>query len=171
MSYIKIERMHSKNTWKWESTKDIWLAYLSRSTLIITTEKISENKKTEDPYKQKIQFYTNKYRLQISGAMVQICKNCFLKTMDESNKFIINVIAKPQASVSGMASVANRGCHEAYNKTTDADKARLYNILSQYQPTRVTILDSLTKCIYYLITLLPEHMKIRSYTWTAELSV
>jgi hypothetical protein len=95
--------------------------------------------------------------------MVQICKNCSLKILDESNKCITNVTAKSQTSVSGAASGDNRGCNEAYSNTKDADKPsyRTYYVNTSLQE----------EDIYHLITLSPEHMSTRSCVWTVEQSV
>jgi hypothetical protein len=73
------------------------------------------------------------------------------------------VIAKSQTSACGTASGDNKGHHEAYSMTKDADKT---NILSQQQPTGVTTPDmSPTKCIYHLTTYLPKCMKS---AWTVQ---
>jgi hypothetical protein len=59
-------------------------------------------------------------------------------------KFIRNVTAKSQASVSGIVSDGNRDRLEACNKTKMQTKSRLlaYNILSQYHLTRVSRRES-----------------------------
>jgi hypothetical protein len=92
------------------------------------------------------------------------------ETHNKINKFITNMTAKLQASVSGTASVDNRGHHLAHSNAKKSRQPRLHNILTQYQPTTVATLDvSPTKYIYLLITLLPKCTETtRSYVWTAD---
>jgi hypothetical protein len=56
--------------------------------------------------------------------MIQMCTNCFPKTLDESNKFITNVTAMSQTSDFGITSGDNMSCREAYNNMKDAGKTK-----------------------------------------------
>lgn len=48
--------------------------------------------------------------------MLAICKSCFLKTFNESSKFVSNVLRNKGSSLSGITYDDKRGSHEPWHK-------------------------------------------------------
>ncbi|CAG9820759.1 unnamed protein product [Phaedon cochleariae] len=77
---------------------------------------LREDKKTGKTNLTKIRQYNYRYHLKVSGSMIEICKGCFKKTFDLSNKYIEYVLKK--TSSSGVTLDDQRGHHTPANKTS-----------------------------------------------------
>lgn len=91
------------------------------ASLITTEEKKCTKRKIDDIKRQKNRQVTNTFHLHIDGQLTKICKNCFLKTFDESNKFVTNVLKNKNTSTSGITHDDLRGTSSPANKTSDED--------------------------------------------------
>nr|CAH7746657.1 unnamed protein product [Callosobruchus chinensis] len=89
--------------------------------LIKTEPKKCSKRKIQNISKQKNRLVTHTYLLPINHDRLQVCKHCFLKTFDESNRFLTNVIKNRQTSDSGICHDDRRGLSAPANKTLDSD--------------------------------------------------
>ncbi|KAJ4446470.1 hypothetical protein ANN_13166 [Periplaneta americana] len=48
----------------------------------------TSRKRTQDPQKEKFRLITHKFHLSVNGQRIPACKGCFIKTFEETNKFI-----------------------------------------------------------------------------------
>lgn len=93
------------------------MSYLA--SLITSHEKHSANKKVEDTSKQKNRMVTNVYNLRINGALVPVCKGCFRRNFDVTNKALEIINNKSKLNTSGIVEGDGRGKGTAPNKTSD----------------------------------------------------
>ncbi|XP_072398662.1 uncharacterized protein [Diabrotica undecimpunctata] len=75
---------------------------------------LRQEKKTMKLNSSKTRACSYQYHFKIAGELVEVCKQCFQKTFDLSNKFIENVITK--TSFSGITTEDKRGSHIPANK-------------------------------------------------------
>lgn len=93
------------------------VAYIS--ALVTTKEKQTTRTKVADKV-HKNRSVSHTYHIRVNGEMVKVCKECFLRTFDETNKFLTNALIKKQSSVSGITNDDLRGKGKPYNKLPDA---------------------------------------------------
>lgn len=89
-------------------------------SLVTTTAKRTETKRKESQ-KPKNRLVTHCYHIKINGEMKVICKQCFLDTFNETNRFVSYALEKSLSSVGSIPVEDKRGKHSPRNKTTDAD--------------------------------------------------
>lgn len=77
--------------------------------------KALEKRKQSDK-KAKNREFTYLYHFNVNGIEVPVCKGCFLKTLNETPKFIEIVMKKKVKSVSGTTGTDERGKHAPSNK-------------------------------------------------------
>ncbi|CAG9772078.1 unnamed protein product [Ceutorhynchus assimilis] len=91
------------------------------ASLIRTEPKKCAKRKTEHISKQKNRLVTHIFHLPYNGEQLRVCKQCFLKTFDESNRFVTNVLKNKAESSSGVCRDDKRGMSSSANKIPDAD--------------------------------------------------
>lgn len=91
------------------------------ASLIRTEPKKCTMRKIENTVKQKNRLVTHTFFLPIDGEQSKVCKKCFLKTFDESNRFITSVLKNKTASDSGVCHDDRRGLSSPANKTDESD--------------------------------------------------
>ncbi|CAH0560475.1 unnamed protein product [Brassicogethes aeneus] len=86
---------------------------------LIDVKSKSLEKKKQPNKTHKNREWTYLYKFNVKGGQVSVCKNCFLKTLDETPKFIEIVMNYKVKSISGATNADMRGKHEPGNKTEE----------------------------------------------------
>lgn len=123
-------RLTCKNRITEEKRQQVFKEYWAQSNFnkrihflarLITTEEKKTEKRKMDNKKHKNRQVSHKYFLPVDGQLVTICKTCLLKTLDETNRFLTDVIKNKSSSVSGIPHDDLRGLAPPSNKTPDED--------------------------------------------------
>ncbi|CAG9834705.1 unnamed protein product [Diabrotica balteata] len=100
---------------KMERNAEFWeLGDYNKRVAYCSSLILRQEKKTMKLNSSKTRACSYQYHFKIAGELVEVCKQCFQKTFDLSNKFIENVITK--TSFSGITTEDKRGSHIPANK-------------------------------------------------------
>lgn len=86
------------------------------SSLITSSDKITQRKRRNTPEKQKNRVKTYHYSIPKDGINVLVCRGCFLKIFGETDKFIRNICLKKINSPVNTCSPDKRGKAVPRNK-------------------------------------------------------
>lgn len=95
-------------------SRDKRVAFIAAHT---TSKEVLCNRKRK-PESLKSRNITYEYFFQIKGVRHVVCKGCFIKTLDEKEKFILNALKNKSLSMSGITKPDQRGKLASVNKKT-----------------------------------------------------
>ncbi|CAG9839207.1 unnamed protein product [Diabrotica balteata] len=88
---------------------------------LITTDGKKTTKRKLENKKLKNRLLSHKYFLPLNGQLVNVCQSCFLKTFNETKRFLTDVTKNKISSTSAMPHDDLRGLASPSNKTPEQD--------------------------------------------------
>ncbi|KAK3922474.1 Replicase polyprotein 1a [Frankliniella fusca] len=128
------------------------------ASLVDKKPKASQKLNLPSTSSRKPRQYSYKYHLPINGDRIEVCKNCFTKTLAVSAKFIEVAMLKKSANVAGIVDTDSRG-RASHSTVTEGQRQEVRSHLDSFpkykshyarEKTDKNFLDShLTKKILY----------------------
>jgi len=96
-----------------------------------------EKKKTSVTRKRKLEStkcreITYQYHLEVNGQRIKVCKKCFLSTLDETNRFVSEVLENKNAYLSGVTRRDKRGKHTPALKIAQVKLDEVINQINRF---------------------------------------
>lgn len=163
---IKLNEEDRKNIFKeyWSlGTHDRRVTFIAK---LITTKnttrirrRISESRRNRD--------ITIDYWFEVRGERIQVCKDCFLKTLDEKEKFVKYVLINKSRTTSGIIENDRRGKNPSINKTSGLRIQAVIDHINSF-PSYVSHYTRRTNDKKYLPPFLNLQKMYRLYTDTTD---
>ncbi|KAF0711166.1 Uncharacterized protein FWK35_00031289, partial [Aphis craccivora] len=75
---------------------------------------------------------TYQYHLEVNGQRIKVCKKCFLSTLDETNRFVSEVLENKNAYLSGVTRRDKRGKHTPALKIAQVKLDEVINQINKF---------------------------------------
>jgi hypothetical protein len=115
---------------------------ISKSTVFRRKRKIESNRTRDVTYV---------YCFQFDGERTIVCKDCFKKTLDITNKFIAGCIKNKLSISTGTPVNGKRGKHATANKTSDSKIASFIAHINSFPVYESRFTQKKVICIYHHI--------------------
>ena len=120
----------------------------------VTTKPI-QRRRQRDPESTKNRTVTYEYSFDINGAIVKVCKDTFLKTLNVSETFVRFIMEKKAKSVSGLIPADGRGRHAPKHKLSEDTTLAIKRHIDSFPVYVSHYSQSQTNVLYF-----PPHLKI-----------